>query len=126
MLVKFIICIFICFSFCFGLYAVVYDSSKPKEETYEEKMRKKGLKPLNACPHCHSTNIRIVIEQEKHPAETEQKLKLNLSPLEPFTIFDVKEKIVKPEYTTKKSYWKCCQCGETFQNPYTHYVKMNK
>mgnify|MGYP004525345415 FL=1 len=38
----------------------------------------------------------------------------------------IKGKVVKPEYTTKKSYWKCCQCGETFQNPYKHYVKMNK
>ena len=46
MLAKFIICIFICFSFCFGLYAVVYDSSKPKEETYEEKMQKKDLSHL--------------------------------------------------------------------------------
>ncbi len=66
------------------------------------------------CPRCHSENCSWYVQQNVIPGKTKTSVKLNLNPFKPFTLFNVKEKVVREPITFEERRVLCNDCGNTF------------
>lgn len=70
------------------------------------------------CPSCKSINLQVVSQEIRgaREAKTKTTTSLNLNPLNPFTLLNHKEKVVKkarPGSIYVK--WRCVDCGHMFE-----------
>lgn len=70
------------------------------------------------CPRCKKNTLFIKRVDHTHiPGKTKTSVSLNLNPLKPFTVYNVKEKEIRQEQNIERTLYKCSSCGvETF-NP---------
>lgn len=110
------------------VYAMYMDSPeyKRKKEDRRKKLeirknkiaelKRKGYKKW--CPYCLSTNFEFfgVKNYGARPAEYKVKYSLDLNPFHPFTLFNEREKLVRPAYGgIDVPEFVCMKCGKVFR-----------
>lgn len=80
------------------------DARKPKLPKYD------GTTPT--CPRCGKSHYHTVLSTEVIlPGKTKTKTSLNMNPLNPFTVLNHKEKVVRQEITREVVRYMCDECG---------------
>ena len=98
-------------------------ASKPEYYDVEIKIYDKKRKALRqpesyrrVCPRCNSYRFHAYVEEKVWiKGKTKQQTSLNMNPLKPFTVFNTKEKVVRPEITYKETNFLCDDCGKIFK-----------
>lgn len=103
------------FQKCGVKYITAEDKHNKETNSQSEKTVKKyGPK----CPKCGSYNLQHLGVENVGAREATVKTttKLNLNPLKPFTLFNHKEKVVRPASSgITYDRWRCSDCGKVFR-----------
>lgn len=68
------------------------------------------------CPRCNSDRFHAYVEEKVWiKGKTKQQTSLNMNPLKPFTVFNTKEKVIRPDITYKETNFLCDDCGKIFK-----------
>ncbi len=73
-----------------------------------------GRKMEVYCPKCKTSDCSQFYERSYTQEEIKVTHTLNLNPLKPFTIFNSKEKVVRPSKEVQKIKFRCNKCGYIF------------
>jgi hypothetical protein len=90
-------------------YVLVYNMNKGMESSSGE-----YVSTIRSCPKCGSVNCSAFAEQHYVGPKTKKRVDVNLNPLKPFTVYNVKEKTVKESYTYSVGKFICNDCGKIF------------
>lgn len=93
-------------------YNPIYPNKKPFKGIYKYDMW--GNREEVRCINCKSENCSEYKDQIVVPDKTKTTVSLNLNPLKPFTVANVKEKVVRKGYSIPINRFICNDCGEIF------------